>query len=524
MKLTLFIFFTILLILGCGRGPDDEPDITGTHKFNGWLGSAPLYLTLNEDGTYKYRSKNSSWALNSSYFRFAETGTWELEAQPPGDGWPDGGEYLVKLSGQEFVYRCTYHDHRDGIKYYSGGILANQAWEKSFYARSLLVEDSLYSDELKNESLERSRKAEVEDEADVAKKLAEEKAAEEVRLQELERRKKAVAAKKLAEEKAAEEEKRLQMPFDIANAWTKKLRTKGVDDQNVQIRPLRDGVKIVLRQGEKNTLFESSSFELSNFGKSVLQKVCSLIPQGVLEFSVDSHTHKFDASLVGGGNLDSFKLSYAQGKETVKMLDHYLSGKLTKKLQNINSYGSENIEYQRTPSSRKNRRLELSLVLQSHPDPKAGVQKTTSIDIDVLHRIAQDWYERLRLHEIDDSTIQIEATSGGIKITLFHSDTKPLFESSSSELTAYGREVMNKMSWLLSQNVLEFSVDSRAHRFDRIMEEMIDPIEFTYSIVEALNHFSSGELENKLTTIKAYGKSLSKIQEGHNGGRKKSPH
>ena len=52
---------------------------------------------------------------------------------------------------------------------------------------------------------------------------------------------------------------------------------------------------------------------------------------------------------------------------------------------------------------------------------------TTSIDIDVLHRIAQDWYQRLRLHEIDDSTIQIEATSEGIKVTLFHGDSKPLF-------------------------------------------------------------------------------------------------
>ena len=45
---------------------------------------------------------------------------------------------------------------------------------------------------------------------------------------------------------------------------------------------------------------------------------------------------------------------------------------------------------------------------------------TTSIDIDVLHRIAQDWFERLKLHEIDDSTMQIEATSEGLKVTLFY--------------------------------------------------------------------------------------------------------
>ena len=47
---------------------------------------------------------------------------------------------------------------------------------------------------------------------------------------------------------------------------------------------------------------------------------------------------------------------------------------------------------------------------------------TTSIDIDVLHRIAQDWYARLRLHEIDDSVIQIDATSDGLKVVLFHGD------------------------------------------------------------------------------------------------------
>ena len=76
---------------------------------------------------------------------------------------------------------------------------------------------------------------------------------------------------------------------------------------------------------------------------------------------------------------------------------------------------------------------------------------TTSIDIDVLHRIAQDWYARLRLHEIDDSVIQIDATSDGLKVVLFHGDEKPMFENDSASLTNYGRKVMQRMSWLLSQ-------------------------------------------------------------------------
>ena len=61
--------------------------------------------------------------------------------------------------------------------------------------------------------------------------------------------------------------------------------------------------------------------------------------------------------------------------------------------------------------------------------------------ISMYCRIAQDWYTRLKLHEIDDSVIQIEATSEGLKVT-FYGDDKPLFESSTPNLTAYGRKVM----------------------------------------------------------------------------------
>ena len=83
---------------------------------------------------------------------------------------------------------------------------------------------------------------------------------------------------------------------------------------------------------------------------------------------------------------------------------------------------------------------------------------TTSIDIDVLHRIAQDWYKRLRLHEIDDETIQIEATTDGIKVTLFYGDEKPMFEKASNALTNHGKKVMQRMAWLLSQHALVFAL------------------------------------------------------------------
>ncbi|MDC0547701.1 hypothetical protein OAO16_01965 [Opitutales bacterium] len=136
---------------------------------------------------------------------------------------------------------------------------------------------------------------------------------------------------------------------------------------------------------------------------------------------------------------------------------------------------------------------------------------TTSIDIDVLHRIAQDWFERLKLHEIDDSVIQIEATSEGLKVTLFHGDDKPLFEPSSSQLTSHGRKVMQRMSWLLAQHVLVYRVDSHTNHLATGKKDTVGANDWTMSldqgaeITDALVHYSAGELKGKLERITAHG-------------------
>ncbi len=135
---------------------------------------------------------------------------------------------------------------------------------------------------------------------------------------------------------------------------------------------------------------------------------------------------------------------------------------------------------------------------------------TTSIDIDVLHRIAQDWYQRLKLHEIDDSTIQLEVTSDGLKVTLYHGDDKPIFESTSSKLSTHGRKVMQRMSWLLSQHVLAYRIDSHSMGLaDKVKNHELAEWELSlYQAVEinnALGHYSAGELDGKLERMTGHG-------------------
>ena len=135
---------------------------------------------------------------------------------------------------------------------------------------------------------------------------------------------------------------------------------------------------------------------------------------------------------------------------------------------------------------------------------------TTSIDIDVLHRIAQDWYARLKLHEIDDSVIQINAIADGLKVVLFHGDDQPLFENSSPRLTNYGRKVMQRMSWLLSQHVLVYRVDSHTSHLKNSLGKngenswemsMLQALEVT----KALSYYSVNDLDDKLERVTGHG-------------------
>jgi chemotaxis protein MotB len=135
---------------------------------------------------------------------------------------------------------------------------------------------------------------------------------------------------------------------------------------------------------------------------------------------------------------------------------------------------------------------------------------TTSIDIDVLHRIAQDWYARLRLHEIDDSVIQIDATADGLKVVLFHGDEQPVFENSSPRLTTHGRKVMQRMSWLLSQHVLVYRVDSHTSHLKNSLGQngenswemsMLQALEVT----SALSYYSANDLDDKLERVTGHG-------------------
>ncbi len=154
---------------------------------------------------------------------------------------------------------------------------------------------------------------------------------------------------------------------------------------------------------------------------------------------------------------------------------------------------------------------------------------STSIDVDVLHRIAQDWYQKIKMHEVDvEEPIQIEANNEGLKVTLYHGDDFPVFENGSNELTEYGNSVMQRMSWLLARHVLTFTVDAHtSHKGTGTgyVPDADDLINLTPGerdarrarsafqmslrqadeILGALVHYSDGDLARKVESVIGHG-------------------
>ncbi len=152
---------------------------------------------------------------------------------------------------------------------------------------------------------------------------------------------------------------------------------------------------------------------------------------------------------------------------------------------------------------------------------------TTSIDIDMLHRIAQDWWKNIKMHDLDhEEVIQIEATNEGLKVTLYHGDEFPIFKDHSPELTDYGNSVMERMAWLLDRHVLTFTVDAHtSHDFKGTGIADPDPprkltaaekakrseAAFQISLFQAnqilrtLSYYSNGDLASKAESINGHG-------------------
>jgi len=91
---------------------------------------------------------------------------------------------------------------------------------------------------------------------------------------------------------------------------------------------------------------------------------------------------------------------------------------------------------------------------ESHTDP------TAPANMGFLDAIAKEMYRLVNVEEKDNQkSIDIQITSDGLRINLFNRAGKPVFVKNSSELTPWGRFIVQNLAWLIDRYAFKVFID-----------------------------------------------------------------
>lgn len=105
---------------------------------------------------------------------------------------------------------------------------------------------------------------------------------------------------------------------------------------------------------------------------------------------------------------------------------------------------------------------------QSITQEEQEEQKTAVVDLAMLHKLANEYYEKLnvqdQLERSDKKPIKVDVIPEGIRITIFDENKQRIFEKDSDQFTKWGRYVVQNVSWVVDQNDLKINIDCHTPR------------------------------------------------------------
>lgn len=79
---------------------------------------------------------------------------------------------------------------------------------------------------------------------------------------------------------------------------------------------------------------------------------------------------------------------------------------------------------------------------------------------DRLGNAAAEFYRLLRLDEsMENRPIDVQVTSDGLRVTVFDRSSRPVFVGDSTEFSDWGKEVVQRLAWLIDRHELRVVID-----------------------------------------------------------------
>lgn len=77
-----------------------------------------------------------------------------------------------------------------------------------------------------------------------------------------------------------------------------------------------------------------------------------------------------------------------------------------------------------------------------------------------LSTAAAEFYRLLRVDEsLENRPIDIQVTSDGLRVTVFDRSSRPVFEGDTTEFSEWGKEVVQRLAWLIDRHRLRVVID-----------------------------------------------------------------
>jgi chemotaxis protein MotB len=91
--------------------------------------------------------------------------------------------------------------------------------------------------------------------------------------------------------------------------------------------------------------------------------------------------------------------------------------------------------------------------------------RSKQIQLTFLNSVAADFYRLLHLDQnLEGKPIDIQVTTDGLRVTLFDRAKRPLFATGTTELTEWGRFILQNLAWTIDRHKFRVTVDGHAHR------------------------------------------------------------
>lgn len=81
-----------------------------------------------------------------------------------------------------------------------------------------------------------------------------------------------------------------------------------------------------------------------------------------------------------------------------------------------------------------------------------------------LRAVARDFTRLINIKTEEESPVQVELTSDGLKITIFNQNDKPLFQQGTAKLTEWGGFVLQNLAWLVERHQFRVFIDGHTSK------------------------------------------------------------